>query len=188
VLMSRQSIGGRPFNKLREGESHRGEADWTLIERLREAVDVPLIVKGIQTAEDARLAVEHGVDIIYVSNHGGRQLDCCRGAIDSLPEVAHAVRGRTVVLVDGGFVRGTDIVKALALGASFVGIGRLQALALGAAGEDGVVRLLELLELEITVALKLLGVNRCSELDGGFLQPAPVVGAATPLGAFPLLG
>lgn len=188
VLMGRQSIGGRPFNQLRAGESHRGEADWTLIERLRESINVPLMVKGIQTSEDARLALGHGVDIVYVSNHGGRQLDHCRGAIDSLPEVAQAVRGHAEVIVDGGFVRGTDILKAISLGASFVGIGRLQALALGAAGEDGVVRLLELLELELRVAMKLLGVTRCAELDGGFLQPVPALSEPSPLGAFPLLG
>ena len=94
------------------------------------------MVKGIQTAEDATLALEHGVDVIYVSNHGGRQLDHARGAIDLLPEVVAAVGGKAELVVDGGFMRGTDILKGVARGAAMVGIGRLQAFALGAGGEE----------------------------------------------------
>lgn len=186
-LHRRQSITGRPFNALRAGEAHRGQADWSLIDRLKRRIGVPLIVKGIQTSEDAALAVEHGVDVIYVSNHGGRQLDHCCGAIDLVPEVFHVVRGRAEVVVDGGFVRGTDILKAVAKGAAMVGIGRLQALALGAAGEAGVVRMLEILDTELRVTMKLLGVNRCSELDGGFLQPVPPVTRPALFSAFPQL-
>ena len=108
------------------------------------------MVKGIQTAEDAELAVKHGVDIIYVSNHGGRQLDHCRGAIELLPEVISVARGKAEFVLDGGFLRGTDVLKAVARGAAMVGIGKLQALALGAAGERGVVRMLEIFETELT--------------------------------------
>src|SRR3989441_7256438 len=86
---------------------------------------IPLVLKGIATAEDAALAVDHGVEGVYVSNHGGRQLDHGRGAVEVLPEVVRAVGGRATVVVDGGFVRGTDVVKAIALGAQSVGIGRL---------------------------------------------------------------
>jgi glycolate oxidase len=186
-IHSRQTIAGRPFGGQRTGESHRGRADWKLIEKLRRTLEVPLMVKGIQTAEDATLALEHGVDVIYVSNHGGRQLDHARGAIDLLPEIVAAVGGKAELVVDGGFMRGTDILKGVARGAAMVGIGRLQALALGAGGERGVVRLLELLEVELRVTMKLLGVNRCAELDGTYLQPAPAVVAPQPLSAFPLL-
>jgi glycolate oxidase len=186
-LHRRQSIAGRRFGELREGEAHRGRCDWHLVEKLKRAAGVPLMIKGIQTAEDADLAVKNGVDVIYVSNHGGRQLDHCRGAIDILPEVVSAARGKAQFVVDGGFVRGTDVLKACAKGAAMVGIGRLQALALGAAGEAGVVRMLEILESELRVAMKLLGVVSCAELDGTYLQPLTPVGAPSALSAFPLL-
>jgi glycolate oxidase len=186
-IHARQTIAGRPFGQQRTGEGHRGRADWKLIDKLRRTLEVPLMLKGIQTAEDSALALEHGVDVIYVSNHGGRQLDHARGAIDLLPEIVATVGGKAEIVVDGGFMRGTDVLKGVARGAAMVGIGRLQALALGAAGERGVVRFLELLEVELRVTMKLLGVNRCSELDGSFLQPAPAVVMPQALGAFPLL-
>lgn len=186
-LHARQTISGRPFGGQRTGESHRGRADWKVVAKLRRALDVPLMIKGIQTAEDTALALEHGVDVIYVSNHGGRQLDHGRGAIDLLPEIVGSARGKAEIVVDGGFMRGTDIIKGVAKGAAMIGLGRLQALALGAAGETGVVRMLELIETELRVAMKLLGANRCSELDGSYLQPAAPVRAPTALGAFPLL-
>ena len=158
-----------------------------LVDKLKRAVKLPLMVKGIQTAEDADLCVKHGVDIIYVSNHGGRQLDHCRGAIELLPEVISAARGKAQFIVDGGFLRGTDILKAVARGAAMVGIGRLQALALGAAGEHGVARMLEILETELTINMKLLGTNTVAELDGTYLQPATAVTVPGALSAFPLL-
>jgi len=146
-----------------------------------------VIVKGVATAEDAARAVAIGVDAVYVSNHGGRQLDHGRGAIDALPEVVAEVRGRAEVIVDGGVMRGTDVVKAIALGANAVGIGRLQGLAAAAAGAPGVVRMLELLEAEVRIALALLGVTSFAGLDASYLHPAPPVGPAHALSAFPLL-
>ncbi len=184
---SRHTISGRPFGGQRTGESYRGRADWKIVDKLRRALDVPLMIKGTQTAEDAALALEHGVDVIYVSNHGGRQLDHARGAIELLPEIVAAVHGKAELVVDGGFMRGTDILKGIARGAAMVGIGRLQAFALGCSGRSGVLRLLELIEVELRVTMKLLGVNRCAELDRTYLQAAPAVVAPEPLGAFPLL-
>ena len=184
----RQAIAGRPFGALRAGEEHRARADWKLVDKLKKALDVPLMLKGIQTAEDAELALQHGVDVIYVSNHGGRQLDHCRGAVDVLPEIASTARGKAQIVIDGGFVRGTDVVKAVAKGAAMVGLGRLQALALGAGGQRGIVRMLELVEAEIAVTMKLLGVNAIAELDGTYLQPTSPAGPPAPLSAFPLLG
>ena len=186
-LHRRAAMAGRPFGALRTGEANRARADWTLVEKLQRAVKLPLMLKGIQTAEDADLAVQHGVDVIYVSNHGGRQLDHGRGAIDLLPEVVSVARGKAEFVVDGGFLRGTDILKAVAKGATMVGLGKLQALALGAAGESGVVRLLEILETELRVNMQLLGVNGCAELDGTYLQPAAHVRPAGALSALPLL-
>jgi isopentenyl diphosphate isomerase/L-lactate dehydrogenase-like FMN-dependent dehydrogenase len=145
------------------------------------------MIKGVQTAEDADLCVKHGIDVIYVSNHGGRQLDHGRGSIELLPEVVSMARGKAEFVIDSGFVRGTDILKAVARGATMVGIGKLQALALCAAGTAGVVRLLEILEAELTVSMKLLGTNTCDDLDGTYLQPATPVATPNPLSAFPLL-
>ncbi len=183
----RQAMAGRPFGALRSGEATRGRAEWSLVEKLKRAVKVPLMLKGIQTAEDADLAVKHGVDVIYVSNHGGRQLDHGRGAIDLLPEVVSAARGKAQFVVDGGFVRGTDVLKGLARGAAMVGLGKIQALAFAAGGQRGVVRLLEILEAELTVNMKLIGVASCADIDGTYLQPAAHVTAAGVLSSFPLL-
>jgi isopentenyl diphosphate isomerase/L-lactate dehydrogenase-like FMN-dependent dehydrogenase len=187
-LVRRHTLAGRSRGGLRSGEEHAMRVDWAFIAKLKRKLKIPLIVKGIATAEDAALALENGVDVVYVSNHGGRQLDHGRGAMDILPEVVSTVRGKAETIVDGGFMRGTDVVKALAMGADLVGLGRLQALALGAAGREGVVRMLELLETELTVAMKLLGATRIEELDGNFLHPTVPVVRPDPFGAFPLLG
>ncbi|HUQ53391.1 MAG TPA: alpha-hydroxy acid oxidase, partial [Gammaproteobacteria bacterium] len=183
----RANMAGRAFGAMRTGEAHRGRADWTLVEKLKKAVKLPLMLKGIQTAEDAELCLKYGVDIIYVSNHGGRQLDHGRGAIELLPEVISVARGKAEFIIDGGFVRGTDILKGVARGAAMVGVGKLQALSLGAAGERGVMRMLELLETELTVTMKLLGLRAISELDGTYLQPATPVTVPGTLSALPLL-
>ncbi len=160
---------------------------WDDIARIKSKIALPLILKGIATAEDASLALEHGVDMIYVSNHGGRQLDHGRGAMEMLPEIAAAVGARAQIIIDGGFCRGTDIVKALAAGADMVGLGRMQCIGLAAGGQAGLVRMLEILEQEIHVCLGLLGVKAWAELDHSYLHPAPAVGTGETLGAFPLL-
>ena len=161
---------------------------WADIERVRKKYKIPLILKGIATAEDAARAVDHGVDVVYVSNHGGRQLDHGKGMIAVLPEVVAAVRGRARVVVDGGIMRGTDIVKAMALGADAVGIGKLQALAGVAGGEAGLVRMLELLEAEVISCLGLLGVKSYGELTPRHLEPiTPLPGRHGLASAFPLL-
>jgi isopentenyl diphosphate isomerase/L-lactate dehydrogenase-like FMN-dependent dehydrogenase len=183
----RATMAGRPFGALRIGEMHRSRTDWKLIDKLKSALGVPLMIKGVQTAEDADLCVKHGIDVIYVSNHGGRQLDHGRGSIELLPEVISMARGKAEFVIDSGFVRGTDIIKGVARGATMVGIGKLQALALCAAGTAGVVRLLEILEAELTVSMKLLGANTCDDLDGTCLQPATPMAAPGVLSAFPLL-
>jgi len=122
-----------------------------------------------------------------VSNHGGRQLDHGRGAMHVLPEIVNAVAGRAKIMVDGAFCRGSDIVKAIAMGADLVGIGRLQCWALAAAGETGIVRMLELLEDEVIRSLGLLGVNGFADLDKSYLHPATPTNLPHVLSAFPLL-
>jgi 4-hydroxymandelate oxidase len=130
---------------------------WRDLEQLVEESPVPVVVKGIQTAEDANLACEHGAAGLVVSNHGGRQLDEVAATIDLLPEVVEAVAGRIEVLVDGGVRRGGDVVKALALGANAVLAGRAVLWGLAAGGEEGARRVLELLRDEIELALVLCG-------------------------------
>jgi isopentenyl diphosphate isomerase/L-lactate dehydrogenase-like FMN-dependent dehydrogenase len=170
-----------------QGRAFQGGLDWRTIERIKRRFKIPLAIKGIATAEDAKVALEHGVEWIYVSNHGGRQLDHGRGSMDVLPEVVDAVAGRAKILVDGAFCRGTDIVKAVAAGADLVGIGRMQCFALAAGGEAGVVRLLELLEDEVQRCLGLLGVSAFAELDRTYLHPAAPANVPHVLSAFPLL-
>jgi glycolate oxidase len=160
---------------------------WDDVGRLKAKFKFPFILKGIATAEDARIALEHGIGAIYVSNHGGRQLDHGRGSMDVLPEIVAAVAGRAEIIVDGGFMRGADIVKAIALGAHAVGIGRLQGLALGAGGEAALVRMLELLEDEVTRCLGLIGVTSFADLDPSYVTPAEPLGRSWLDSAFPLL-
>ncbi len=171
-----------------KNEEHQRRFSWKDIARIRERFDIPLIVKGIATAEDAKLAVEHGIEVVYVSNHGGRELDHGRGALDVLPEVVEAVQGKAEIILDGGILRGSDVVKAMALGANAVGIARLYGFAFGAAGEAGVLRVLEILEDEIRSTLGLLGVTGWSELDQSYLHfGAPLVYEPGYRSAFPLL-
>lgn len=160
---------------------------WADVERLKSKFAIPFILKGLATAEDARMAIERGIEAIYVSNHGGRQLDHGKGGMDVLPEVVDAVAGRAEVIVDGGFLRGTDIVKAMALGANAVGIGRLQGLALAAGGEAALVRALELLEDEVRRCLGLLGVTSYAGLDRSYIAPVAPLARTGWDSAFPLL-
>lgn len=131
---------------------------------------VPIVVKGILTAEDARLACEHGAAAIVVSNHGGRQLDGVPASLDALEEVVEAVDGRAEVLLDGGIRRGTDVLKALALGARAVLIGRAMLWGLAAAGEEGVADVLRLLREEVELGLALLGCASPAEVNRAHVQ------------------
>jgi 4-hydroxymandelate oxidase len=144
---------------------------WQDLEKLASECDVPVLVKGVLTGEDAALALEHGAAGIVVSNHGGRQLDCAVATADALPEVVDAVEGRATVLVDGGIRRGTDVAIALALGADAVLVGRPPLWGLAAAGEAGALRVLELLRDELELALALCGSR--SELSRAHLRRAP---------------
>lgn len=131
---------------------------------LRSITNLPIILKGVLSVEDAKLAVKHGVDAIVVSNHGGRQLDHCIGSLDVLEEVSKAVRGRCEVWLDGGVRRGTDVVKALALGADAVLVGRPMLWALALGGGKGVEAALKELQQDVLRTMKLLGVSSCGEL------------------------
>jgi isopentenyl diphosphate isomerase/L-lactate dehydrogenase-like FMN-dependent dehydrogenase len=146
---------------------------WGDLERLAAASGVPVLVKGVLSAEDAVLAVEHGAAGVIVSNHGGRQLDCVAATADALPEVVEAVGNRGTVVVDGGIRRGTDVALALALGAAAVMVGRPVLWGLAVGGEDGARRVLDLLREELELALALCGCASPSELGREHVGPAP---------------
>jgi glycolate oxidase len=170
------------------GDPFQQAFTWSDITRIRRKFAIPLMLKGIATAEDARIALDHGVDVIYVSNHGGRQLDHGLGGVAVLPEIVEAAAGRVPIVVDGGIMRGADIVKAVALGASAVGVGRLQGLALAAGGEVACVRMLELLEDEARRCLGLLGVTGFGQLAPAHLaQALPPPRSSWLDSAYPLL-
>jgi len=145
---------------------------WDFVRRLRDATRRKVVLKGILTAEDARLAVQAGVDGIIVSNHGGRSEENGRGTIEALPEVLEGAGGRLPVLIDSGFRRGTDIVKAMAMGASGICIGRPYLWALASFGQPGVERVLEILRTELEVAMKQYGVRSLRELNPSFIRRA----------------
>ncbi|MDX2203023.1 MAG: alpha-hydroxy acid oxidase [Hyphomicrobiaceae bacterium] len=168
-------------------EHYQARFTWADVAKLRRRYKLPFIIKGIATAEDARICVEEGIAGVYVSNHGGRQLDHGLGSLDVLPEVVAAVGGKAEVYVDGGVLRGTDIVKAMALGATAVGIGRLQALALASGGAAAVRRMLELLQDEAMRALGMLGVTSFAGLDASYLRAVEPLGRPWLDSAFPLL-
>ena len=153
--------------------SHGAAVTWEVMDRIiEELAGMPFMLKGVATAEDAALAVEHGVDVIWVSNHGGRQLDHGQGTMDVLGEIVDAVAGRADVILDGGVQRGADVAKAVALGAKAVAIGKLQAWGLAAAGKEGVVQVLEILEEELVVAMALMGVTSIEGLGPAYVCEA----------------
>lgn len=154
----------RPTQSIVPARNYLGALTWETMDQIRELGGLPFMLKGVQTAEDAALAVAHGVEVIWVSNHGGRQIDHALGSLATLPEIVQAVAGRARIVVDGGVQRGSDILKAIALGADAVALGRLQGWGLAAAGQAGVVRMLEILEDELICEMGLLGVASLDQL------------------------
>jgi isopentenyl diphosphate isomerase/L-lactate dehydrogenase-like FMN-dependent dehydrogenase len=142
---------------------------WEVIGRLKDTTRMKLVVKGIETREDAELCVRHGADGVIVSNHGGRAEESGRSTIECLPEVVQAVQGRIPVLVDSGFRRGTDVFKALALGAKAICIGRPYLWGLAAFGQSGVARVLEILNWEFELTMRHAGVTSLARLDRSFV-------------------
>jgi 4-hydroxymandelate oxidase len=151
----------------------RSDLSWDHIDWLRSVSTVPIVLKGVVHPKDARLAVGCGVDAVAVSNHGGRQLDTMPATIEVLPQVADAVGGTVQLLLDGGVRRGTDVLKALALGADAVAIGRPVLWGLAVDGEDGVARVLDMLRAELDVALALCGCRSPREVSPDLIWRKP---------------
>jgi glycolate oxidase len=168
-MISRWSIDSTRNPQNREWQA---TVTWDGIARMKEYAKQPFMLKGIATAEDAKLAVEHGVDVIWVSNHGGRQLDHGIATMDMLSEITEVVGDKAAIVLDGGILRGSDVLKALAMGAKAVAIGKLQGWGLAADGTDGVVRVLEILEEEMRVAMGLMGVTSIGQLTESHVCPA----------------
>jgi (S)-2-hydroxy-acid oxidase len=142
---------------------------WDFVKRLKDATKMKLILKGIVTREDAQLAVEHGADGIVVSNHGGRAEESLRSTIECLPEVVEAVKGKVPVLIDGGIRRGTDVFKALAMGATAVGIGRPYAWGLAAFGQPGVEAVLAIMRRELETIMRQAGTPSVAGITKAFV-------------------
>jgi isopentenyl diphosphate isomerase/L-lactate dehydrogenase-like FMN-dependent dehydrogenase len=170
---ARSAVGEEASNPADQFALLDAAVTWSDLEWIAREGRLPIVLKGVVTAEDAELAVEHGAAAIVVSNHGGRQLDGAPATLDALPEVIDAVAGRVEVYLDGGIRRGTDVAKALALGARAVLAGRAPMFGLAAAGEDGVRGVLELLRDELELALCLLGCTSPDELTREHVQRTP---------------
>ena len=148
---------------------------WDDADRIRNLAGLPFMVKGVQTAEDAEICVEHGVDYVWVSNHGGRQIDHGLGSLDTLPEIKQAIGGRAKIVLDGGVQRGSDVLKARAMGADVVAVGRLQGWGLAAGGTAGVVRVLEIVEDELISAMGLCGLTCMDQVTPKYVTRADPV-------------
>jgi len=161
--------------RLPEMRRYQSALTWDTMDMIKEFAGLPFMLKGVQSAEDAEIAVQHGVDVIWVSNHGGRQIDHGLGSMDTLPEIVSAVAGRARIVLDGGVQRGTDILKAVALGADAVALGRLQAWGLSAGSTAGLVRMLEILEDELIAAMGLCGLTSMSQITPKYVCEAEPV-------------
>jgi L-lactate dehydrogenase (cytochrome)/(S)-mandelate dehydrogenase len=162
------------------GRLLRPQLSWGELARLRDQWKGPMLVKGILDPEDAERAVGIGVDGVIVSNHGGRQLDCAVATLDALPAISAQVGDRAQILLDGGVLRGTDIAKALSLGADAVCIGRAYVYGLAARGAAGVEHVLSILRDELTLAMTLMGAGRVSDLGPSSVAPAQTAATAEP--------
>jgi isopentenyl diphosphate isomerase/L-lactate dehydrogenase-like FMN-dependent dehydrogenase len=154
-----------PLPMVGSGRISTSFLNWDYVDRLRDSTSMRLLIKGIVTAEDAYLAVAHGADGIIVSNHGGRSEDSGRSTIESLPEVVAAIGGRIPVIVDSGFRRGTDIFKALAIGADAIAIGKPYLWGLGAFGQEGVETVFDILTRELEIVMRQAGTPRIADID-----------------------
>ena len=173
-----------PARRTPKGARYQAQLNWELIKKIKSKTKLPIILKGIATVEDALISIDHEIDIIYISNHGGRQLDFGLGTTEVLTEIINTTKDHCEIYVDGGFYRGTDILKAICLGATAIGLGRLYGYGMAADGVDGIIRVLEILEEEIINAMANLGVTTLSELNKDLICKSEPVVEPTAFSAF----
>lgn len=163
------------YSRPARDRSEQAKLTWDTLDHIKEMAGLPFLLKGVQTGEDAEIAIAHGVDVLWVSNHGGRQIDHARGSMEALPEIVQAANGRARIIVDGGVQRGGDILKAVALGADAVALGKLQGWGLAAGGPAGIVRMLEILEEELIIAMALTGMTSMADVTPKLVCPSESV-------------
>ncbi|MDC3095777.1 alpha-hydroxy-acid oxidizing protein, partial [Alphaproteobacteria bacterium] len=159
---------------------------WKDVSRIKNKFNIPIILKGIATVEDAKISVNEGIDVIYISNHGGRQLDYGIGGADLINPISKVVKNKSKIFFDGGVLRGSDIVKAIALGADCVGIGRLQCYAAATNGRNGLNKMIDILQNEILVCMRLLGVNNLNDLNENCIKKDISISDPSLTSSFPL--
>lgn len=180
--VERPNLGvATPVDEAVHRDDYNAALTWEDVSWIRSITSLPIMLKGVLDRDDAALAVEHGADVVYVSNHGGRQLDHAPSTVEVLPEIVDAVAGRAQIVVDSGIVRGTDVVTCLALGASAVCIGKLMCWGLAAAGEEGLRRTLEILAAEVSNTMSNIGAGKVQDLCPEMLRASsPAAGTAWP--------
>ncbi len=159
----------KPMVSKKKGIEFEKKLTWDYVDKLKATTKLKLVIKGLETAEDAQLAMQHGADGIIISNHGGRASETGRGTLDSLPEMAAVVNKKIPLLIDGGFRRGTDIFKALALGADAVGIGRPYIWGLASFGQEGVEAVLQILRDELYMVMGQAGTATVKEINRSYI-------------------
>ena len=169
------------------GPEYQMKFSWNDVNRIKKKFNIPIILKGIATEEDAKICVDEGIDVIYISNHGGRQLDYGIGGADLINPISQVVKNKSKIFFDGGVIRGTDVVKAIALGADCVGIGRLQCYAAATNGRDGLNKMIDILQHEILVCMRLLGVNNLNDLNDNYIKKDISISNPSLTSSFPLI-
>jgi len=188
AVYSRRERFVKSWRTAATGQDHQAAFSWENFKRVKAKFpDVKFMLKGLGCAEDAEIALQHGVWAVYCSNHGGRQLDHGRGSAAVLPEIVEVAKGKAQIVVDGSFSRGSDIVKAICLGADYVGLGRLYCYGLAANGAAGIERVVELLEEEMKEVMGLLGVTSLKQLDKSYVSQGHPTNLPGVHSAFPLM-
>ena len=173
--------------KTATGPEYQMKFSWKDVRKIKNKFNIPIILKGIATAEDAKICVDEGIDVIYISNHGGRQLDYGFGGADLIQPISEVVKNKSKIFFDGGVCRGTDVVKAISLGADCIGIGRLQCYAAAANGREGLNKMIDILTHEILVCMRLLGVNCLDDLNSNYVKKDISISDPSLISSFPLI-
>ena len=173
--------------KTAAGPEYQMRFSWKDVKKIKNKFNIPNILKGIATEEEAKNCVAEGIDVIYISNHGGRQLDYGFGGADLIQPISQVVKNKSKIFFDGGVCRGTDVVKAISLGADCVGIGRLQCYAAATNGREGLNKMIDILTHEILVCMRLLGVNNLDDLNSNYIKKDISISEPSLVSSFPLI-